>query len=77
MKVCIIGDGLTSLTLAKALVNQGVYVHIFAQQKLRKKNKGRTIGISKSNLDFFNKNISNIKKLSWDIKKIEIYKISK
>ena len=73
MKVCIIGDGLTSLTLAKALVNQGVYVHIFTQQKLRKKNKGRTIGISKSNLDFFNKNILNIEKLSWDIKKIEIY----
>jgi 2-octaprenyl-6-methoxyphenol hydroxylase len=73
MKVCIIGDGLTSLTLAKALVNQGVYVHIFTQQKLRKKNKGRTIGISKSNLDFFNKNILNIKRLSWDIKKIEIY----
>jgi 2-octaprenyl-6-methoxyphenol hydroxylase len=73
MKVCIIGDGLTSLTLAKALVNQGVYVHIFTQPKLRKKNKGRTIGISKSNLDFFNKNILNIEKLSWDIKKIEIY----
>ena len=36
MKVCILGDGLISLTLAKALVNQGIYVDIFSNQKINK-----------------------------------------
>ena len=73
MKICILGNGLTSLTLAKTLVNQGVYVDIFYENNKQVQNKIRTIGISKSNTDFFNKNISNIKKLCWDIGKIEIY----
>ena len=30
MKVCIIGRGLTSLTLAKALVNQNIIVELFS-----------------------------------------------
>ena len=33
MKVCILGDGLTSLTLAKALVNKGIVVDIFSNNK--------------------------------------------
>ena len=31
MKVCILGGGLTSLTLAKTLVNLGIYVDIFLE----------------------------------------------
>ena len=31
------------------------------------------MGISKSNIEFFNKNILNIEKLLWDVDKIEIY----
>ena len=73
MKVCILGDGLTSLTLAKALVNLGIKVDIYSNQIGKKYNRIRTIGVSKSNLEFFNKNIINIEKLSWDVKKIEIY----
>ena len=69
MKVCIIGDGLVSLTLAKTLVNQGIFVDILTNKKSYKVNKYRTIGISKENIDFFNKNILNIKKLLWKIKK--------
>ena len=73
MKVCIVGDGLVSLTIAKALVNQGIYVDVFSNQKINKIDRSRTIGISKANIDFFNENILNIKKLLWDINKIEIY----
>ena len=73
MKVCILGNGLTSLTLAKTLVNQGIYVDIFCGNKKHDQNKIQTLGISKSNIEFFNKNILNIKKLLWDINKIEIY----
>ena len=73
MKVCIIGDGLSSLTLAKILVNQNIYVDVLSQIKHQKFSKSRTIGISKNNIDFFNKNIINIKKLLWGVQKIEIY----
>ncbi len=73
MKICIIGNGLTSLTLAKTLVNQGIYVDIYYKNNEYTQNKIRTIGISKSNTDFFNQNILDIQKLCWNINKIEIY----
>ncbi len=73
MKVSILGDGLTSLTLAKLLVNQGIQVDIFFDKKIKKIDKFRTIGISKKNKDFFNQHILNIRKFLWDIKKIEIF----
>ncbi len=73
MKVAILGTGLTGITLAKLLLNQGVKVDFFFSQKIRKINRIQTIGISKSNIDFFNKNILDIKKFLWNINKIEIY----
>ena len=73
MRVCILGDGLSGLTLAKALVNQNIYVDILTQKKDIKINRSRTLGISKSNTDFFNKNIINIEKILWKLKRIEIF----
>ena len=73
MRVCIIGDSLSSLTLAKALVNLKVCVDVLSDKKDIKFNKSRTIGISKTNTDFFNKEIVNIEKLLWRLKKIDIY----
>jgi len=73
MKVCILGNGLTGLALAKALVNQGIYVDLFINKKINNKDKSRTLGISKDNVKFFNQNILDIKKLLWNINKIEIY----
>ena len=73
MRVCILGSGLTALTLAKALVNQNMFVDLISSNKNHKINHSRTIGISKSNFNYFNKNITNIEKISWKLKKIEIY----
>ncbi len=73
MRVCILGSGLSSLTLAKALVNQSIYVDLFSQKKIDSQDKSRTIGISKSNIEFFNNSIMNIDKISWKLKKIEIF----
>ena len=73
MKVCILGNNLISLVLAKTLANQGIFVDFFFKHKKTKINKTSTLGISKSNVEFFNKNILNIKKLLWKINKIEIY----
>ena len=73
MKVCIIGDSLISLTLARALANEEIHVDIFSSQKIGKIDKSRTLGISKANIDFYNKYILNIKRFIWDINKIEIF----
>jgi len=73
MKVCILGDNLTSLALAKALVKKGMFVYLFYEKKNTKIDTTRTIGISKSNIDFFNREITNIKKMLWPIKKIKIF----
>ena len=73
MTVCILGNSLTALTLAKALVNYEIDVDIIFKKKNYKINDTRTIGISKNNVDFFNSNIINIEKLIWNIKTIEIF----
>ena len=73
MTVCILGNSLTALTLAKALVNYEIDVDVIFNKKNYKINDTRTIGISKNNIDFFNRNIINIDKLIWNIKKIEIF----
>ena len=73
MRVCIFGIGLSSLALAKALVNQKIHVDIFYKSKSIKISKTRTIGISKSNVKFFNKNIINIEKIIWKLNKIDIF----
>ena len=73
MRVCIFGSGLSALTLAKALVNQKIYVDLCQSNNIIKINKSRTLGISKSNFDYFNNNIIKIEKIIWKLKKIEIF----
>ena len=74
MNICIIGDGLTSLSLTKNLINKKINIHIYHQNKIQKLTPSRIIGISKKNLEFFKKEIYKIpKKNCWEIKKIEIY----
>jgi len=73
MTVCILGNSLTALTLAKALVNCKIDVDLIFNKKNYKINNSRTIGLSKNNVDFFNSNIINVGKLIWNIKTIEIY----
>jgi len=73
MRVCILGTSLSSLTLAKALVNQNIFVDLFSTKKKNLPDKSRTIGISKSNIEFFNDRIINVDKIKWKLKKIEIF----
>ena len=73
MKVSILGNGLTSLALAKMLVNHGITVDIFSNEKIKKNSKTQTLSVSKTNIEFFNKNILNINKILWRIDKIDIY----
>jgi 2-octaprenyl-6-methoxyphenol hydroxylase len=74
MNICIIGDGLTSLSLAKNLINKKINVHFYHKNKIENLSSSRAIGISKNNLEFFRKEIHKIpKKIFWEIKKIELY----
>tara|TARA_B100000787_G_scaffold119525_1_gene89695 strand:- start:33 stop:1130 length:1098 start_codon:yes stop_codon:yes gene_type:complete len=74
MNICIIGDGLTSLSLAKNLINKKINIHYYHKNIIENQPSSRTIGISKNNLEYFRKEIHKIpKKFFWEIKKIEIY----
>ena len=74
MNVCIIGGGLTSLSLAKNKKKKKINVHVYYRKVADTSSSSRTLGISKNNLEFFEKNIIKLnKKIKWEIKKIEIY----
>ena len=74
MNVCIIGEGLTALSLAKSLINKKINVHYYYKSRKGNFSSNRTIGISKSNFEFFREKIFQISKNNyWKIDKIEIY----
>ena len=73
MKVCLIGDGLVSLTLANVLIQKDLFVDIYSLKKNNFNDQSRTLGISESNIDFFNYEIMNIEKILWNIQKIKIF----
>ena len=62
MKVCIIGNGLVSLTLANVLIQKEYICRYYSSKKNIQYDKSRTLGISKSNIDYLNNEIVNIKK---------------
>ena len=68
MKVCIIGDGLVSLTLASVLIKKNLNVDIFTAKKSNLYDQSRTLGISRSNIDYFNNEIVDIKKFYGKLK---------
>ena len=73
MNVCLIGDSLITLSLAKNLTNKNIKVFNYVWGN-KKKSNTRTIGITSDNFKFFNKEILNIKKkMIWDIEKINVY----
>ena len=55
MNVCIIGDGLISLTLAKTLINKKIKVFMYCENKKKKHYENGTIGISSNNINFIKK----------------------
>ena len=57
MNICLIGSSLTSLALAKNLINKKIKVFIYYKNYKLNKFNSRTIGISRNNLNFFNNEI--------------------
>ena len=56
MNVCLIGDSLITLSLAKNLTNKNIKVFNYTQSN-KKKSTTRTIGITKDNLKFFTEEV--------------------
>ena len=74
MNICLIGDGLISLALAKTLINSKIKVFMYCKYNKKSSLNNRTIGITSNNLKFFQNEIIKIKKnLYWDVNQIEIY----
>ena len=74
MNVGIIGNNLTSLTLAKALVNKKVSVTLFYKHNKKLIRTNRSIGITLKNLEFLNTKILKIdKKFFKSINEISVF----
>jgi len=63
MNICLIGNGLASLALAKNLINKKIKVFVYCENVKKLKFQSRTMGISKNNFNFFNKDIIKFKKI--------------
>ena len=73
MNICLIGDGLTNLALAKTLIEKNIKVFLYYNSSKRKLYNSRTLGISKNNFDFIEKKIVKLNKLAWPINSIKIF----
>ena len=77
MGICLIGKNLTTLVLAKTLVNEGILVDLYDDKKISKKldkSVSRTIGLSNDSINFLENQKIILKKNCWDIKQINLYK---
>ena len=73
MRICLIGKNLTNFVLAKVLVSKKLSLDIIYNSEDKKINSSRTLGISKDNFNFLNKQFKKLKISTWPIKKIKIY----
>ena len=74
MNICLLGNNLTNLVLAKILIKKNINVDVISQtQKSIFKNSIRTIAISSENYKFLKENIKGLNNLGWPTQKIKIY----
>ena len=74
MNICLIGNSLTNLVLAKVLESKNIRVTILFESEKTHNYNSRSLAISKKNYDYINTGIVNIKKICWPINNIEIFK---
>ena len=73
MKICIIGNGLTSLVLAKNLAKKKIFVDIIYERHHKESPSARTIGITNDNFQFLKLLFPKIKNISFSIKEIKVF----
>ena len=62
MNICLIGNGLISLTLAKTLVNNKIKVFMYYENSKKILNNNRTISITADNWNFLEKEVKRVHK---------------
>ncbi len=62
MKICIIGNNLTSLILANILSKKNFHIKIYYNKQLKSNFKTRSLGITSRNLNYLEKYFKNISK---------------
>ena len=73
MKVCLIGNNLTSLILAKILSKKNFKVEILYLKDPKYNFKTRSLGISKYNLNYLDNYFKNISKITKPIDQINVF----
>ena len=78
-KICVIGGGITGLTVATTLARPNLHVDLIDENFYKNFNTIRTTAISDSNYTFLKKlNISNyFDQLSWPCKEMKLYDVDK
>ena len=61
MIIFLIGNNLTSLIVSKILINNGAKIDFLSPKDMKYRLSNRTIGISKSNIDFINSGYGGLK----------------
>ena len=72
MKICLIGNNLTSLILAHILSKKNFDVEIYSIKSKKRSYKTRTLGISDSNINFLENYLKNISKKTNPINEINV-----
>ena len=73
MNICLIGNNLSNLVLAKSLLDKKMNVDLYYKREIMVTKNTRTIGISESNINFINYSIFNLEKISWPINEIKVF----
>ena len=72
MKICLIGNNLTSLILANILSKKNFYTEIYSLKSNKSNYKTRTLGITNYNLNYLNNYFKNISKQTQPINEIKV-----
>ena len=72
MKVCLIGNNLTSLILAYILSNKNFNIEIYGLKSTKHVFSTRTLGITASNLKYLEKYLNNLSRKTYSIDEIKV-----
>ena len=72
MKVCLVGNNLTSLILANILSDKNIYTEIYSSNNPNLNFKTRTLGIANNNLMYLDRYFKNIEKKTNSINEIQV-----
>ena len=73
MNICLVGNNLSNLVLAKNLLDREIKIDLYYKPTIDKSKITRTIAISENNMFFLRKNKFNLENVSWKIDNIKVF----